>query len=317
MKYRSFMLSAAALCLLSACSSSSGGGGQIAPTFLKERPNTDEPYNTTLINAPGKNGADNGASYPADSQAKLAGLRFSRPQDARLTGALVAINHKDGTVAANRLNHVEKESLETLLINGTEIALKSLAAEDEQRGFNPITTAHQQKGSLGEISGAVNKSSIYSLYNPMVYQFVRFGVVNSATHSHLFVQGLQTPLQGIWGETENGHADLFPMPTSGKVVYKKGDALYGKEGNYTSLNAEVKADFSEKRLEVSLKNADKTEKLNFSATIDGNTFSGNTQRVESQGAFYGSRANQVGGVFYETQSGYHGVFGATDKVAGN
>ncbi|AGH37500.1 hypothetical protein F543_21720 [Bibersteinia trehalosi USDA-ARS-USMARC-189] len=312
----SFITTACAL-MLSACSSSSGGGNGTAPIFLTEIPdssNNTQPATPSVTPPNAGNTSADHAVQPntEDNTPKLTSPMFSSPKDARLTGAILSINSANGSVSGKNLHNVEKETLESLFIDNVEIALKTLAAEDEQRGFNSLTTADQKHGSLGEISGAVNKTSIYSLYDQSVYQFVRFGVINSNSHSHLFVQGLQTPIEGVWSEIDNGHANLYPMPKSGKFVYKKGDALYGKAGNYSALSAEVRADFNQKQLNVSLKDG-QTEKLAFSAAIEGNTFNGNSHGVESKGAFYGSGANQVGGVFYESQSQYNGVFGATDK----
>lgn len=322
-KYSLTLLSSACLLVLSACSSSSGGGGGANPTYLTElppQPSVQTPTETAVTSAPTTTAsaptttnrpATNTHEKPTVTNVKFGTDLFKTAQNARLTGAIVTISPKAGANGRD-LTHVEKEGLDTLLIDGTEIALRTLAEEEKQAGFNPINAADQRGSKLGEISGLVNKSSIYGLYNQTVYQYVRFGVVNAGNQSHLFVQGLQTPTTGVWDETENGHANLYPMPKNGKFIYHKGDALYGKAGEYQALNAVVKADFSTKRLDVALKDGS-TEKLAFNAEINGNTFSGSNNQVESRGAFYGSQANQVGGVFYDNQSGNHGVFGATDK----
>lgn len=239
---------------------------------------------------------------------------FQMQKNARMTGAILSVNNDDTTSGQN-LTASEKETLNVLLVNGVEIALPTLSADNEQAGFNTFGSDAQKTGNLGEMNGAVNKSTT-DYRDERYYQFVRFGVLNLNNQSKLYVQGLQTPVSGIYDEIDNGYANLYPMPKNGTYVYHKGEALYGKDGVYQNLDAKVTADFSNKQLAVSLQDSAQIEKVTFSAVIDGNTFSGNNNGIESKGAFYGSRANQVGGIFYSTEGsekGYNGVFGATDK----
>lgn len=300
--------------ILTACSSSSGGGGGTTPVYFTERPDAPSVPQARDQNGQGKDEQDtldkNKQAPKSDNVAKLDSNLFQKNKIGRLTGAIMNINEQ--TVNAHNLSNYDKEPLSVLLLDGSEIQLNTQAAEDEQAGFNPIKAIDLKTGSLGTISGAVSKTGLYEA-DTRTYQFVRFGVVNVNNQSNLFVQGLQTPVQGIYPEEDNGHATLYSIPKSGIFVYNKGDALYGKDGTYSALSANIKADFTNNKLDVSLKDATQVEKVKFSAEIDGNSFYGNSQGIESKGAFYGSRANQVGGVFYEEKSGYNGVFGATDK----
>lgn len=311
------VLSTACLFALTACSSSSGGGGGLAPTYFTEKPKTESSTTgetSTSHSPPTTETSINTTISPLSETSKLTGNVFEKKDSDKLSGALITINSNGYTQNQNLKSYLG-EDLNVLMLNNVEIPLLPIAADTDQAGFKAIT-ATSGTAKLGNIQGYTNKAAS-DYRDPSYYQFVRFGVVLLNNQSTLFVQGLQTPVSGSISELENGYATIYSMPKSGKFVYKKGDALYGKNGKYEQLIADVKADFTNKQLDVSLKDTTtKNEKVAFSSTISGNTFSGSHNGVDSRGAFYGSQANQVAGVFYRTEgseAGYNGVFGATDK----
>ncbi|AUI66856.1 MULTISPECIES: transferrin-binding protein-like solute binding protein [Glaesserella] len=311
MKHFKFtLLAISCLLALTACSSSSGGGGGSAPTYFTEKPQTESTSSSgsnTSVN-------QNTETSPQNEPKTLKDPIFQGKNGDKLVGALVTIT-PNGQISGQNLTSYLGEDLNVLMLNKVEIPLLPTSADDDQSGFKAITST-EATAKLGNIQGYTNKATT-DYRDTRYYQFVRFGVVSLNNQNTLFVQGLQTPISGSISDIENGYATLYSMPKSGKFVYKKGDALYGKDGNYEQLTADVSADFTNKQLSVSLKDsATKAEKVAFSSVIDGNTFSGSHNGVDSKGAFYGSQANQVAGVFYRTEgteAGYHGVFGATDK----
>lgn len=312
MKVISTTFSVSCLLILAGCSSSSGGGGGSTPIYFTEKPSEQT---ETSISSSSELPISNQDVNTIGASTFLKNTMFEGKSGDRFIGALFKIN-EHGEVEGQNLKSYVGEDLNVLMVNNVEIPLLPIAADDEQSGFKQIQPSDYVVSKLGSVNGYTSKATT-DYRDVRYYQFVRFGMININKDSTLFVQGLQTPTEGTISDIENGYATLYSMPKSGKFVYKKGEALYGKDGSYQQLIANVSADFTNKQLDVSLRDSEtQAEKVAFSSNIDGNTFSGNHNGIDSKGAFYGSQANQVAGIFYQTQgveAGYHGVFGATDK----
>lgn len=241
---------------------------------------------------------------------------FVASSDGTLSGAVVTLNANGTSESRNPINN-GKEMLNELIIGDNRLVLfntNDLLNGNGMDGFKALSNndAAKETPISATVSGYVGGWGSESSYNPSEFRNMRFGIANVGSDSHLFVQGYLTPTDGVQVGRNGEH---YPMPREGKVLYEKGYALYGKDGSYQQLTAEVEANFSDKKIGVKLKEGD-TEKLAFNGVIEGNSFSGKTNGVESKGAFYGSRAAEVGGVFYQTEGadkGKNGVFGAVDK----
>ncbi|MCK3654857.1 hypothetical protein A4G19_03475 [Pasteurellaceae bacterium Macca] len=226
---------------------------------------------------------------------------------------------KDGSVQGRAPKNYRDEHINELLLG--DLVLPLFTSTDYVSGyegypesaFKPLTAKNVVKGNApADLKGYVGGFAEPHEYAK--YQNVRFGIVSSQGEPTLFVQGYLTPVNEVRDSINGTH---YPMPKSEVFVYKEGHALYGKEGNYQQYYADVRADFGERKLTVNLEGKQNPQsKIHFSANIEGNKFSGLTDGIESNGAFFGSQANEVGGMFYQKEGadkGAHGVFGATEK----
>lgn len=164
--------------------------------------------------------------------------------------------------------------LEHLVIDGKTIPL-DLGAEGEWQALT--------KDAQGWVNG---------------YQHTRFGVVtpSGANVSQLYYQGHRTNDTAI--------------PKSGTANYK-GTALVVKG---TAVNTDVKseftADFGTRKLTGTL-SQNNVKLYDITADINGGAFaSAKGASVQTQGAFFGSKAEEMAGVFKDTKSDTKGVFGA-------
>ncbi|MGX2949514.1 transferrin-binding protein-like solute binding protein [Ursidibacter sp. B-7004-1] len=295
---------------MTACSSSRGGNNDYANTseYVTEKPKTNTVTNE-LTQVQPSNHAENTANINVDSPFKQ--NVFVQPEDGTLTGAVIHIDSKGNSQSYNPVNN-GKEALNELIINDQRIILFSssdLISGNGLDGFKVLTNKDvaQETPINGTVKGLVGGFGSQASYNPTEFRNMRFGAVNINDKSYLFVQGLLTPT--------SLQDSIYPVPRNGKFLYHKGYALYGSLGNYQQLGADVVADFNNKKVQVVLKDGEQ-QKLAFNADIDGNVFKGITNGIETQGAFYGSLAAEVGGVFYQTEGvdkGKNGVFGAVDK----
>lgn len=166
-----------------------------------------------------------------------------------------------------------------LQVDGKNIQLHHVRGDGSWQDFS-------QHGYNGKVAG---------------YDDMRFGVVRQGSANYqVFYNGNNT-----LNENEARH-----MPETGSANYT-GKAIMtdGKTLN-TNLDARFQADFGQKKLSGHLSEQGK-KVLDIQANISGATFRSSANApVETQGAFFGSKAQEIGGVFYENATGKYGAFGA-------
>ncbi len=136
-------------------------------------------------------------------------------------------------------------------------------------------------------------------HNGMVngYANTRFGVLRAGTGDYTaFYQGNNT-------QYEN-------MPQTGSAVYKGLAVISDAKNVNTNVEANVNANFSTKTLNATLLE-NKVKVMDINAKIRGTTFySPEGAAVATQGSFFGTNADEVGGVFYEKSTAKRGAFAA-------
>lgn len=233
---------------------------------------------------------------------------------------------KQLSVADGNFTHqdvvAESRDLNTLVVNGKEIALYSVdevKASVTNNSGNYVTKSIDAEGVSGKV-GSLSKSRFGSDFDQ-----VRYGYVTENGKTTLFVQGHTTPATGsadspfdrfnYGGAREDQYSSLSAMPTGEKVWAYTGTAFYGKDGSYQELSVDAVADFNLKKVKAELKDGDSL-KLTLGGLINDNTFTGEYNGVVTSGAFYGDQAQDLGGVFYQTTGNdkdKNGVFGATSN----
>lgn len=238
------------------------------------------------------------------------------------TGSLVV--GKLLAISDDKLTHqdvgAETRDLNKLVIDGTEITLYSVDdVRTATQASEYSSKAINQDGFQGKV-GAIAKSRNADAFNQ-----VRYGYVTKDGKSTLFVQGHITPTEeGVsspfdsyyYGTSREGQfTPLSIMPTA-QVWRYQGSAFYGKDGVYDELAVDAVADFTENKIRADLKSNDDDVLLTLGAQITGNQFSGSYNGVVTSGAFYGSNAQNMAGVFYQTSGDNkdkNGVFAATPQ----
>lgn len=129
------------------------------------------------------------------------------------------------------------------------------------------------------------------------YANTRFGVIKNGSGAYKgFYHGNNT-------EYEN-------MPQTGSATYT-GQAVISDGSTFnTNVAAHINADFSNKKLSGAL--SENNQKLmDIQATIRGTSFySQESAPIATQGGFFGTNAEEVGGVFYEHSSAKRGASSA-------
>ncbi|MEG9490495.1 CAP domain-containing protein [Mannheimia indoligenes] len=138
-------------------------------------------------------------------------------------------------------------------------------------------------------------------YNALInsYDDVRFGALKDQDDKYqVFYRGNNTIFEEI--------------PISGIINYN--GKAFMTDGNSTAfLNSAFQADFSNKKLDGVL-SQEGNNLLDIHAVIRGSSFHSNPDaKVETQGSFFGPKATELGGVFYEHNSNRYGSYGAKQK----
>lgn len=314
------MVSVICALAVTACSGGGGGGSNNSAaetaknnvtasnntTTTNTTSNTAQSSQNNTITNPSSSGTTASGGSTATGQASFTTPPQTAKPDA-LAGSILTLD-KTSAVLAPSVNY-SNEDLDELVIGSTKVAL--LTATDKLNGtavdsLKKITQADVRSGSASNVSGYVGSQGQYGTQDRINYQAMRYGVYTADGVSHLFVQGYLTPATT---KTTVRGVEFLPMPDKGVFKYT-GNAVYGKDNNYSPSAAEVIADFGNKKVKVEVKQPG----LVFGGEISGNTFKGTRNGIQTQGAFYSTVAQDVGGVFL-TGDGTNGAFGASNKRA--
>ncbi|MFA9501025.1 CAP domain-containing protein, partial [Mannheimia sp. E30BD] len=140
-----------------------------------------------------------------------------------------------------------------------------------------------------------------TIYNAVIngYGDVRFGALKDQDDKYqVFYRGNNTIFEEV--------------PSSGTINYE-GKAFMTDGNSNAFLNAAFQADFSNKKLNGVL-SQEGNNILDIHAVIRGSSFHSNQDaKVETQGGFFGPKAAELGGVFYDHTSNQYGSYGAKQK----
>lgn len=191
----------------------------------------------------------------------------------------------DGTLHTTNIKDIN-----TLVINGKTFSLATIEKSNKN---------HNEQFNLDLITHPLTSAKVGHLKD------------NQTQQRHWFYQGNQTPI------------DKLP---SGVVNYEGTGLILGEDGQVkVTGNVALTADFNAKTLKgkihsaeiyVPPKKGDMTaprNHLNIEATITGNTFKGEYEGTNVNGAFYGEAAKEVAGTYQNNSLKLKGAFGASKK----
>ena len=206
-------------------------------------------------------------------------------------------------IANPKVHQLSTDNIYVLNINGKRI---DIAPE----GVNPAYTYVDKDGEIHLSTGAFVNGVVFqdSMQNG-IYQNQKDG------KTYVYIQGELTPTDNI--------------PKTGKVRYlgissyhvnndtlREGalDPIYGAPPRFGIVGVDMTANFEDKTVAGHLVHASAAKNDNVLAelegTISGNQFSGTKNDTKLQGAFFGEKANEMGGVYINEKEGFSGAFSA-------
>lgn len=215
-------------------------------------------------------------------------------------------NNENDKIVNPKVHQLSTDDINVLNINGKRI---DIAPE----GVNPGYTYLEKDGEIRLSTGAFVNGKIFqgSMQNG-IYQSQKDG------KTYVYIQGELTPTDNI---PKGGTASYFGLSSyhvDNRTLRESSidiDVAVDKPPRFNVMGVDMTANFEDKTVKGRLLH---TAALNnvqaeLEGTISGNQFSGTKNDTKLQGAFFGEKANEMGGVYINEKEGFSGAFSAKSK----
>ncbi|VTX69716.1 transferrin-binding protein-like solute binding protein [Haemophilus parainfluenzae] len=205
-----------------------------------------------------------------------------------------------------KVHQLSTDDINVLNINGKRI---DIAPE----GVNPGYTYLNKDGEIRLSTGAFVNGEIFqkSMQNG-IYQSQKDG------KTYVYIQGELTPTDNIPKSGEARYLGLSSYHVNNDTLLEGAlDAVEGAPPRFGIVGVDMTANFEDKTVAGRLVHTSAAKNNNVLAelegTISGNQFSGTKNDTKLQGAFFGEKANEMGGVYINEKEGFSGAFSAKSK----
>ena len=203
-------------------------------------------------------------------------------------------------IANPKVHQLSTDNIYVLNINGKRI---DIAPE----GVNPGYTYLNKDGEIRLSTGAFVNGVVFqdSMQNG-IYQNQKDG------KTYVYIQGELTPIDNIPKSGEARYLGLSSYHVNNYTLHE--GSLDGAPPRFGIVGVDMTANFEDKTVAGHLVHASAAKNDNVLAelegTISGNQFSGTKNDTKLQGAFFGEKANEMGGVYINEKEGFSGAFSA-------
>ena len=205
-----------------------------------------------------------------------------------------------------KVHQLSTDNIYVLNINGKRI---DIAPE----GVNPAYTYVDKDGEIHLSTGAFVNGVVFqdSMQNG-IYQNQKDG------KTYVYIQGELTPTDNIPKSGEARYLGLSSYHVNNDTLLEGAlDAVEGAPPRFGIVGVDMTANFEYKTVAGRLVHTSAAKNNNVLAelegTISGNQFSGTKNDTKLQGAFFGEKANEMGGVYINEKEGFSGAFSAKSK----
>ena len=215
-------------------------------------------------------------------------------------------NNENDKIVNPKVHQLSTDDINVLNINGKRI---DIAPE----GVNPGYTYLEKDGEIRLSTGAFVNGKIFqgSMQNG-IYQSQKDG------KTYVYIQGELTPTDNIPKSGTVSYFGLSSYHVDNRTLRESSidiDVAVDKPPRFNVMGVDMTANFEDKTVKGRLLH---TAALNnvqaeLEGTISGNQFSGTKNDTKLQGAFFGEKANEMGGVYINEKEGFSGAFSAKSK----
>ena len=209
-------------------------------------------------------------------------------------------------IANPKVHQLSTDNIYVLNINGKRI---DIAPE----GVNPAYTYVDKDGEIHLSTGAFVNGVVFqdSMQNG-IYQSKKDG------KTYVYIQGELTPTDNIPKSGTARYLGLSSYHVNNDTLLEGAlDPVEGAPPRFGIVGVDMTANFEDKTVAGHLVHTSAAKNNNVLAelegTISGNQFSGTKNDTKLQGAFFGEKANEMGGVYINEKEGFSGAFSAKSK----
>ena len=202
-----------------------------------------------------------------------------------------------------KVHQLSTDNIYVLNIDGKRI---DIAPE----GVNPAYTYVDKDGEIHLSTGAFVNGVVFqdSMQNG-IYQSKKDG------KTYVYIQGELTPTDNIPKSGTARYLGLSSYHVNNDTLLEGAlDPVEGAPPRFGIVGVDMTANFEDKTVAGHLVHTSAAKNNNVLAelegTISGNQFSGTKNDTKLQGAFFGEKANEMGGVYINEKEGFSGAFSA-------
>ena len=255
-----------------------------------------QPHLTIIERGPASKGHPSSAKdYAIPTTGKFNGIAYE-----------FSSRYDSDKIANPKVHQLSTDNIYVLNVNGKRI---DIAPE----GVNPAYTYVDKDGEIHLSTGAFVNGVVFqdSMQNG-IYQSKKDG------KTYVYIQGELTPTDNIPKSGEARYLGLSSYHVNNDTLLEGAlDAVEGAPPRFGIVGVDMTANFEDKTVAGRLVHTSAAKNNNVLAelegTISGNQFSGTKNDTKLQGAFFGEKANEMGGVYINEKEGFSGAFSAKSK----
>ena len=200
-----------------------------------------------------------------------------------------------------KVHQLSTDDINVLNINGKRI---DIAPEGVNLGYTYLNKDGEIRLSTGAfVNGVVFQDSMQN----GIYQSKKDG------KTYVYIQGELTPTDNIPKSGTARYTGLSSYHVNNNTLYE--GSMSGNPPRFGIVGVDMIANFDDKKVKGRLLHTSDPNNVvaELEGKITGNQFSGTKDNTQLRGAFFGEKANEMGGIYVNEEKGFSGAFSAKSK----
>ena len=200
-----------------------------------------------------------------------------------------------------KVHQLSTDDINVLNINGKRI---DIAPEGVNLGYTYFNKDGEIRLSTGAfVNGVVFQDSMQN----GIYQSKKDG------KTYVYIQGELTPTDNIPKSGTARYTGLSSYHVNNNTLYE--GSMSGNPPRFGIVGVDMIANFDDKKVKGRLLHTSDPNNVvaELEGKITGNQFSGTKDNTQLRGAFFGEKANEMGGSYVNEEKGFSGAFSAKSK----
>ena len=200
-----------------------------------------------------------------------------------------------------KVHQLSTDDINVLNINGKRI---DIAPEGVNLGYTYLNKDGEIRLSTGAfVNGVVFLDSMQN----GIYQSKKDG------KTYVYIQGELTPTDNIPKSGTARYTGLSSYHVNNNTLYE--GSMSGNPPRFGIVGVDMIANFDDKKVKGRLLHTSDPNNVvaELEGKITGNQFSGTKDNTQLRGAFFGEKANEMGGIYVNEEKGFSGAFSAKSK----